>query len=54
VIIVAHRLTTVQNADKVIYIEDGVVLGIGTFEELRQSLPQLRRQIELGTLNLDS
>jgi ABC-type multidrug transport system fused ATPase/permease subunit len=52
VVIVAHRLSTVQHADQVIYIEDGRVLGLGTFEELRKSLPQLQRQIELGTLDL--
>ena len=52
VVIVAHRLSTVQHADQVVYIEDGKVLGMGTFEELRQSLPQLQRQIELGTLDL--
>jgi ATP-binding cassette subfamily C protein len=52
VVIVAHRLSTVQHADQVIYVEDGKVLGIGTFEELRKSLPQLQRQIDLGTLDL--
>lgn len=52
VVIVAHRLSTVQHADQVIYIDDGKVLGMGTFEELRKSIPQLQRQIELGTLDL--
>jgi ABC-type multidrug transport system fused ATPase/permease subunit len=52
VVIVAHRLSTVQHADQVIYVEDGKVLGMGTFEELRKSIPQLQRQIELGTLDL--
>jgi ABC-type multidrug transport system fused ATPase/permease subunit len=52
VVIVAHRLSTVQHADQVIYVEEGKVLGVGTFEELRKSLPQLNRQIELGTLDL--
>jgi ABC-type bacteriocin/lantibiotic exporter with double-glycine peptidase domain len=52
VVIVAHRLSTVQHADQVIYVEDGRVLGIGTFEELRKTIPQLQRQIELGTLDL--
>jgi ABC-type bacteriocin/lantibiotic exporter with double-glycine peptidase domain len=52
VVIVAHRLSTVQHADQVIYLEDGKILGVGSFEELRQSLPQLQRQIELGTLDL--
>jgi ATP-binding cassette, subfamily B, bacterial PglK len=52
VVIVAHRLSTVQHADQVIYIDHGKVLGMGTFEELRKSIPQLQRQIELGTLDL--
>ena len=52
VVIVAHRLSTVQHADQVIYLDNGRVLGVGTFEELRKSIPQLQRQIELGTLNL--
>ena len=52
VVIVAHRLSTVQHADQVIYVEEGRVLGMGTFEELRKSIPQLQRQIELGTLDL--
>jgi ABC-type multidrug transport system fused ATPase/permease subunit len=52
VVIVAHRLSTVQHADQVIYVEHGKVLGIGTFDQLRQTIPQLQRQIELGTLDL--
>lgn len=52
VVIVAHRLSTVQHADQVIYVDKGEVLGVGTFDELRHSIPQLQRQIELGTLDL--
>lgn len=52
VVIVAHRLSTVQHADQVIYVENGKILGVGSFDELRKSLPQLQRQIELGTLDL--
>lgn len=52
VVIVAHRLSTVQRADQVIYVDKGQVLGVGTFDELRRTIPQLQRQIELGTLDL--
>jgi ABC-type multidrug transport system fused ATPase/permease subunit len=52
VVIVAHRLSTVQHADQVIYVDNGQILGVGTFEELRKTIPQLQRQIELGTLDL--
>lgn len=52
VVIVAHRLSTVQRADQVIYVDKGQILGVGTFDELRRTIPQLQRQIELGTLDL--
>lgn len=52
VVIVAHRLSTVQHADQVIYLDEGRVLGVGTFDELRRSIPRLQRQIELGTIDL--
>ena len=43
-IIVAHRLSTVKDADKIIYLKSGAVLGVGTFEELKVSLPDLKQQ----------
>lgn len=52
VVFVAHRLSTVQHADQVIYMENGQILGTGTFNELRKQLPQFQRQIDLGTLDL--
>ncbi len=52
VVIVAHRLSTVQRVDKVIYIEDGSVAGLGSFAELNALLPSFRRQIELSQIDL--
>lgn len=34
VIIVAHRLSTIKNVDKIFFIEDGKVEDSGTFDEL--------------------
>ncbi len=36
-LIVAHRLSTIKNADKIIVIEDGKVTEIGNHEELMQN-----------------
>jgi len=53
VFIVAHRLSTIRSVDKVLYIDDGKIAGVGTFDELRSSLPQFARQVELGLLIVD-
>ena len=50
VIIVAHRLSTIQNVDAVIYLEGGRVLGQGQFNQLRRSLPEFERQVQLSTI----
>jgi len=47
VIVIAHRLATVQNADIVCYLDKGKVLGIGGFEELRVKIPDFDRQAKL-------
>jgi ATP-binding cassette subfamily C protein len=51
-VIIAHRLSTVQHADEVFYLEAGKLLGTGTFVALAAQLPKLRRQIELGQIQL--
>jgi ABC-type bacteriocin/lantibiotic exporter with double-glycine peptidase domain len=47
VIIIAHRLSTVRNADQVIYMSDGLVLAIGTFEEVRSRIQDFDKQAKL-------
>jgi ABC-type multidrug transport system fused ATPase/permease subunit len=51
VLIVAHRLTTIQDVDEVIYLEDGVISGRGTFNELRASHSKFAQQILMGTID---
>jgi len=38
-IVIAHRLSTVQYADRVFYIEDGRILASGSFTEVRSAVP---------------
>ena len=49
-IVIAHRLSTVRNADKVILLEKGKVVTQGTFEEVRKVSPSFDRQAKLVNL----
>jgi ABC-type multidrug transport system fused ATPase/permease subunit len=47
VIMIAHRLSTVRNADLVVYMDRGQIKSIGTFEEVRVAVPDFDRQAKL-------
>ena len=46
-IIVAHRLSTVQSADVIIYMKEGRILAKGTFEQVRTMVPNFDKQAQL-------
>lgn len=47
VVMIAHRLSTVRFADSVIYIDDGRILAHGTFDEVRNEVPNFEKQAKL-------
>ena len=47
VVMIAHRLSTVRNADFVLYLENGRVMSLGTFEEVRAAIPNFDTQAKL-------
>ena len=47
VVIIAHRLSTVRNVDKVVYLCDGKILAAGTFEEVRSIVPDFDAQAKI-------
>jgi ABC-type multidrug transport system fused ATPase/permease subunit len=47
VIMIAHRLSTVRNADVVVYLESGSIRGVGSFNEVRGLVPDFDRQANL-------
>ena len=47
VVMIAHRLSSVRSAEKVIYLHEGRVVSIGTFDEVRASVPDFDRQASL-------
>ena len=47
VVMIAHRLSTVRNADMVVYLSEGKIVAVGTFEEVREAVPDFDRQAKL-------
>ena len=47
VVLIAHRLSTLREVDAVIYLDDGQIKGMGSFEEVRNSVPDFDYQARL-------
>lgn len=47
IIVIAHRLSTVRNADKVCYLEGGNLVATGSFDQVRNSVPNFDHQAQL-------
>jgi ABC-type multidrug transport system fused ATPase/permease subunit len=47
VILIAHRLSSVMNADKVVYMDGGKIAAEGTFSEVRKLAPDFEKQAKL-------
>lgn len=54
VFVIAHRLSTVRRADRIVVIENGTIADIGAHEELMQKLGTYRRLYELQFANADA
>ena len=47
VVIIAHRLSTVRDADMVVYLSNGKVVATGSFEEVRNAVPDFDHQAKI-------
>ena len=46
-VVIAHRLSTVRDADHVLYVDSGRVTAQGTFDEIRRLVPDFDNQAKL-------
>ena len=46
-ILIAHRISTVEGMDKIIFLDEGRVTAVGTHAELVESCPDYRTMVEL-------
>jgi ATP-binding cassette subfamily C protein len=53
VLVVAHRLSTIQHADVVFVIEDGKVMAQGSFPEVRKKVPLIEEYVRLMSFTDD-
>ncbi len=49
-ILIAHRVTTIENMDKIIFVDDGRILDVGTHSELYERCDEYRLTVDLQRL----
>ncbi len=49
-ILIAHRISTIEQMDKIILVEDGRIEAVGSHEALQRSCPAYRTMVELQKL----
>jgi ATP-binding cassette subfamily B protein len=50
-ILIAHRISTIENMDKIIFIDDGAVIAIGTHDELYATCEDYKNLVDLQKLD---
>ena len=49
-ILIAHRITTVERMDRILFVEDGKVIAAGTHDELSATCPAYKTMVDLQRL----
>ena len=49
-ILIAHRISTIEKMDKILFIEDGFLAAVGSHEELYRANPAYRKMVDLQRL----
>ena len=50
-ILIAHRISTIEQMDKLLFIDDGEIIAIGTHKELYENCPPYRNMVDLQKLD---
>ncbi len=49
-ILIAHRISTIEKMDKILFVDDGKLSAVGKHEELYQTNPEYRKMVDLQKL----
>ena len=53
-IVIAHRLSSIKNADKVVFLQDGEIKSMGNFSTVRKDIPEFEASAKLfGIIDVD-
>ena len=50
-ILIAHRISTVEKMDKIVFIDDGAIVDVGSHSELYERCDAYHRMVELQRLD---
>ena len=50
-ILIAHRVSTIENMDKIIFIDDGEIVAVGSHIELYATCDEYAKMVELQKLD---
>ncbi|MBQ9978353.1 MAG: ABC transporter ATP-binding protein [Clostridia bacterium] len=50
-ILIAHRISTVEKMDKIVFVDDGRIVAVGTHENLIETCPDYKLMVELQKLD---
>jgi ATP-binding cassette subfamily B protein len=50
-LLIAHRVSTIEQMDKIIFVEEGRVIAVGKYDTLYQSCPEFRNLVDLQKLD---
>ena len=50
-ILIAHRVSTIEQMDKIIFVEDGRIAAVGTYAELCENCPEFKNLVDLQKLD---
>ena len=50
-ILIAHRISTIEQMDKILFIDQGKLVAVGTHQELYQNCPDYQKMVDLQKLD---
>ena len=53
IIAIAHRLSTLLNCDKIVYVKEGTIVDVGTFHDLAQKHEDFNEIVQLSKIKID-